>query len=217
MVEWPAVKIHVFKSKIQLKIHQIYFITVSSHLKKYLFTKLNFQEKNIDQIVSHFTEKKVKRNELVLRQGDLCDSAYFVSKGCLQMFTLDSQKKEVVRDFVTENCWCVELISFKNNTPSTENIRALENSTLYAINKSNYNNLINEVKVFNRIYKEILETSYENSVYRVNIFNTLSPLEKMKWMKEYRPKLFKRLSKKIICQFLGIELEIYSKLIGLIQ
>ena len=187
MVEWPAVKIHVFKSKIQLKIHQIYFITVSSHLKKYLFTKLNFQEKNIDQIVSHFTEKKVKRNELV------------------------------VRDFVTENCWCVELISFKNNTPSSENIRALENSTLYAINKSNYNNLINEVKVFNRIYKEILETSYENSVYRVNIFNTLSPLEKMKWMKEYRPKLFKRLSKKIICQFLGIDLEIYSKLIGLIQ
>ena len=202
--------------KIQLKIHQIYFIIVSSHLKKYLFAKLNFEEKNIEQIVSYFTEKKVKRNELVLKQGDVCDSVYFVSKGCLQMFTLNSQKKEIVRDFVTENCWCLELISFKNNTPSTENIRALENSTLYAINKSNYNNLINEVKVFDRIYKEILETSYENSVYRVNIFNTLSPLEKMKWMKEYRPKLFKRLSKKIICQFLGIELEIYSKLIGLI-
>ena len=189
---------------------------MSTKLKKYLNSKLNFEEKNIDQIILHFTERKIKRNEIVLMQGQICDAAFFVSKGCLQVFTLNSQKVEIIRDFVTENSWCVELISFKNNFPSTESIKALENCTLYSINKSNYDLLINNVEYFDRIYKEILETSYENSIYRVNIFNTLSPLEKMKWVKEFRPKLLKRLSKKSMSQFLNIDIDIYSKLFGLL-
>jgi CRP-like cAMP-binding protein len=189
---------------------------LSAPLKKYLNTKLNFEEKNIEQILSYFTEKKIKRNEIVLKQGQICDAAYFVSKGCLKVSTINSNKEEVIRDFVTENCWCIELVSFKNNYPSTESIKALENSTLYSIKKNDYEKLVHEEKFFDRIYKEILETSYENSIYRVNVFYSLSPLEKMKWIKEYRPKLLKRLSKKTMSQFLKIELETYSKLVGLL-
>jgi CRP-like cAMP-binding protein len=185
-------------------------------LKKYLNAKLNFEEKNIEQILSQFNERKIKRNEVIIKQGEVCNHAFFVSKGCLQVFTLNAQKDEIIRDFVTENCWCVELISFKNGVPASESIKALENCVLYSIDKNNYDKLIYEVKFFDRIYKEILETSYENSIYRVNVFNTMSPLEKMKWFKEFRPKLLKRLSKKTISQFLNIDMETYTKLAGLL-
>ena len=68
------------------------------------------------------------------------------------------------------------------------------------------------VPPFALVYKQLLEASYANSVYRINTLVSLSALEKIKWLMDNRPVLMQRVSSKIIASYLGISQETYSRL-----
>jgi CRP-like cAMP-binding protein len=71
---------------------------------------------------------------------------------------------------------------------------------------------VTTVPQFDKVYKQILEASYANSVYRLNSFVSLSALDRIKWMMQYRPELMVRLSSKLIASYLGISGETFSRL-----
>ncbi|MFN3755191.1 Crp/Fnr family transcriptional regulator [Flavobacterium sp.] len=154
----------------------------------------------------------VKRNEFLVRKGEVCKTVYFIAKGCLQVFVYDNDMNETTRDIVTEGTWCSELISFGSGTPATENIRTVEPCELLAIDKTDFQNLMQNIPEFSKVYKQILETSYSNSVYRINTFVSLNALERIKWLMEKRPLLMSRVSSKLIASYLGINKDVFSRL-----
>jgi CRP-like cAMP-binding protein len=155
---------------------------------------------------------QTKRNEDLLKEGDTCRYVYFIAKGCLQVYVYDKDVNETTRDLVVEDNWCSELLSFGSGKPATENIRTVEPCELFAIERQSFQNLMETVPQFDKVYKQILEASYANSVYRLNSFVSLSPLERIKWLMEYRPALMTRLSSKLIASYLGINKDVYSRL-----
>jgi CRP-like cAMP-binding protein len=74
--------------------------------------------------------------------------------------------------------------------------------------------MMERIPQFDSVYKQILEASYANSVYRLNTFVSLSALERIKWLMENRPRLAARLSSKILASYLGISQETFSRLRG---
>jgi hypothetical protein len=68
------------------------------------------------------------------------------------------------------------------------------------------------VPQFDKVYKQILETSYANSVYRINTLVSLSALDRIKWLMDFRPKLMTRVSSKLIASYLGINKDVFSRL-----
>ena len=182
---------------------------LQSHILKRLE---NDTKENLDVVLSSFKSLHVKRNQFLLREGEVCKQVYFVAKGCLQVFVYDSEGNETTRDIVTEDNWCTELISFGSGQPATENIRTVEPCELLSIDKDGFNAMINSVPQFDKVYKQILEASYANSVYRINTFVSLTALERVKWVMEHRPLLMARLSSKLIASFLGINKDVFSRL-----
>ena len=164
------------------------------------------------EVLSHFTLIRVKRNELLLREGDVCRFCYFVVKGCIQVFTHDSNSEESTRDIVVENNWVTELFSFGNQHPANENLRAVEPGYLLAIGFESFQQLVQTVPTFEQIYRQIIEQSYVSSVFRLNTFVAMDALERIRWMREYQPKLLTRLSSKLVASYLGISAETYSRL-----
>jgi CRP-like cAMP-binding protein len=181
-------------------------------LRQHIIDRLGTDTTHLDEVLSHFKTVKLKRNESLLRQGEICRNVYFVAKGCLQVYVFDQSANETTRDIVTENNWCSELISFSKQQPASENIRAVEPCELCAIGFSSFQQLMSAVPQFDNIYKQILETSYANSVYRINSFTALPALDRIKWMMDYRPGLMTRLSSKLIASYLGISQETFSRL-----
>jgi CRP-like cAMP-binding protein len=102
-------------------------------LRQYLMNRLGTDVDNLEIVLDSFKPIEVKRNEIILRQGDVCRNVYFVASGCLQVYVYDAEMNETTRDLVIENNWCSELISFGSGKPASENIRALEASQLIAI------------------------------------------------------------------------------------
>jgi CRP-like cAMP-binding protein len=181
-------------------------------LRQHIESRLGSDMDNRDRVLSSFKQISANRNELLLEQGEQCKYVYFVAKGCLQVFVYDKDFNETTRDIVEEDHWCSELLSFGSGQPAAENIRAVEPSELFAIDRASFQMMMETVPQFDKVYKQILEASYANSVYRINTFVSLSALDRIKWLMEYRPKLMTRLSSKLIASYLGINKDVFSRL-----
>lgn len=181
-------------------------------LKNHIMKRLGNDLNNLDTVLATFKHIRVKRNEHLLQQGDICKYVYFVAKGCLQVYVYDKDYNEITRDIVIEDNWCSELLSFGSGNPAIENIRTVEPCELYAIDRRGFQTMMETVPQFDKVYKQILEASYANSVYRINTFVGLSALERIKWLMEYRPNLMASLSSKLIASYLGINKDVFSRL-----
>lgn len=181
-------------------------------LRNHIVKRLGNDIENLELVLSSFNYIKAKRNEPLLQQGEVCKYVYFIAKGCLQVYVYDKDFNETTRDIVIEDNWCSELLSFGSGNPATENIRAVEPCDLFAIDKLSFKKMMDTVPQFDKVYKQILEASYANSVYRINTFVSLSSLERIKWLMEYRPSLMTRLSSKLLASYLGINKDVFSRL-----
>ncbi|MCY0970877.1 Crp/Fnr family transcriptional regulator, partial [Chryseobacterium sp. CY353] len=60
-----------------------------TQLEKYLTTNTEIDGKTLSYISSYFKTKKTKRNEFLLREGEICKHFYFVNKGCIRLFNIN--------------------------------------------------------------------------------------------------------------------------------
>ena len=181
-------------------------------LKSHIVSRLGNNVENLELVLSKFKHIKLKRNEYLLKEGEICKYVYFVAKGALQVFVYDHEMNETTRDIVVEDSWCSELISFSSGKPSSENIKSVEPSELFAINKEGFQLMMETVPQFSIVYNQILEASYANSVYRINTFISLSALDRIKWLMEFRSNIMTRISSKLIASYLGINKDVFSRL-----
>lgn len=181
-------------------------------LRQHIIGRLGNDIDGLDEVLQKFQPIHIDRNQFLVQEGHVCRYVYFIVKGCLQVFVYDADMNETTRDIVTEGTWCSELLSFGSGKPATENIRTVEPCELFALDKASFQQLIETVPQFDKVYRQILETSYANSVYRINTFVALSALDRIKWLMAFRPKLMTRVSSKLIASYLGINKDVFSRL-----
>lgn len=181
-------------------------------LRQHIIKRLGKDIDNLDLVLTKFKPIETKRNEQLVTQGEVCKYVYFIAKGCLQVYVYDSEMNETTRDLIIEDNWCSELISFGSGQPANENIRTVEPSEILAISRKEFQEMMETVPQFDKVYKQILEASYANSVYRINTFVSLSALDRIKWLMQNRPTLMTRLSSKLIASYLGINKDVFSRL-----
>jgi CRP-like cAMP-binding protein len=181
-------------------------------LRNHITNRLGDDVPNLNTVLDSFKHITTKRNEQILEQGEVCKNVYFIAKGCLQVYVYDKDFNETTRDIVIEDNWCTELLSFGSGQPAAENIRCVEPCELLAIDREGFQLMMETVPQFDKVYKQILEASYANSVYRINTFVSLSSLDRIKWLMSHRPTLMTRVSSKLIASYLGINKDVFSRL-----
>jgi CRP-like cAMP-binding protein len=62
---------------------------------------LNEEEKSI--VEEAFRERRVKRRQFILQEGDICKHHTFVVEGCFRMYMVDEKGKEHNLQFAIEN------------------------------------------------------------------------------------------------------------------
>lgn len=181
-------------------------------LRKHITDRLGRLPDNVDVVLPHFEELNTKRGDFLLQPGEVCKHVYFVVEGCLQVYVTDNSGAESTREFYIEDQWCTDIFGFQNKVPSTEFIRCVESCKLLRIHYDSFQQLEASVPQFASIYKQILEVSYNNTVYRVNTLTSMDALERTRWMMENKPKIMSRLSSKLIASYLGISAETLTRL-----
>jgi CRP-like cAMP-binding protein len=181
-------------------------------LRQHIISRFGHEPENLTYVLERFEEIDMKRGDHLLSAGEVCKYVYFIIKGCLQVYVIDKSGIESTRDFYVEEQWVTDIFGFQNQLPSTEYIRCVEPSALLRIHYENFQHLAEKVPQFASVYKQILEVSYNNTVYRINTLMSMDALDRIKWLMENKPKIMSRLSSKLIASYLGISPETMTRL-----
>jgi CRP-like cAMP-binding protein len=169
---------------------------------------LNAEESNELELL--FTERKIKRRQFILQQGDICRHFTFVVSGCLKMYATDANGKEHNIQFAAENDWITDLSSFYAEQPSKLYIEAVEPTLILQIKHNDLLYLYITYHKFDHNFRVIVEQKYielENRVLQ-NISSTAEE-RYASFLKQYS-NLSKRLPNTQIASYLGITPEFLS-------
>jgi CRP-like cAMP-binding protein len=157
-----------------------------------------------------FKERRIKRRQFVLQEGEVSKLNSFIVEGCLKMYMVDENAKEHNLQFAIENWWIGDIGSFHTEKPSKLYIEAIENSVILQINKKDQLKLFVEYPKFNRIFRVITEKALVSTQRRV-LQNISSTAEEryLDFMKRY-PHFFNRISNVQIASYLGVTPEFLS-------
>jgi CRP-like cAMP-binding protein len=173
-------------------------------LEHYIRCRTGSDDLTLNNICSHFTFLKAKRNQILLREGEICKDYYFVNKGCLRLFTYTNDGIETTRYFAFEGAFGTALPSLIEQTPAFEFVQTIENSELLKISRDNFFHLVDTVPQFAKVYRQILEWGFITAQKRIYGFQGFDALQKVQWVMQYQPDFLVRVSNKMAASYLGI-------------
>jgi CRP-like cAMP-binding protein len=110
----------------------------------------------VEKLSTIITQKKLKKGEYLLKEGQVSTQIAFVLEGALQTF-FSKEGEEITTYLAGPGKMAVSLSSFLNALPSKENIKALTETIVMIIEKVHIEKLINENEDFKQFYIETLE------------------------------------------------------------
>jgi len=166
---------------------------------------------NLEFCTSHYEVKEVKKNEIILREGEISDSTFFVEKGLLRMYSIDKAGKEHVIQFAPENWILSDTTSQLLNEKSRFYIEAIEESIVVVMRDGFFESL-------SKVYPEVAEKNQrlminhiKNLQNRVNaLISTTAEERYMDFLKKY-PNLMLRVPQWMVASYLGITPESLSR------
>ncbi|MDI1321131.1 MAG: Crp/Fnr family transcriptional regulator [Algoriphagus sp.] len=176
----------------------------SDILFRYVNSKAPITEQEFSRFKDLFHYQKVKTNEFILREGEVCIFNHFVLKGSFRFFHVNPEGQELTRYFAFENKFGTNLTSLIEGTPSHEYIQAVEPSEVLKIRSSDFFRLVETVPQINLVYRNILQNAYITSQKRIYDLQGMSALDRLKWLLNHQPGILSRIPSRMVASYLGI-------------
>lgn len=181
---------------------------ILSNFERYL--PLDMEEARL--LEKRTSQRKIKRRQFILQEGDICKHYTFVVEGCFKMYGVSRKGAEHNIQFASENEWIADIDSFHSEKPSKLFIEAIEPSLILQINKQDLLFLYVNLPKFDRNFRVIIEDKFIELQNR--ILQTISSTAEERYLAflEKYPQLAMRLPNTQIASYLGITPEFLSKI-----
>lgn len=163
-------------------------------------------------ILSAFEPAAIRKKKDLLASGEVCDYLYFINKGCLRSFYVDSKGIEHIYQIRMDNSWISDLKSFFSQSPSKYNIEALEDSHLLRISHERFELLLTEIPRLERYFRILFQKAYINALERLNATMWETAMDRYNEMLKENPEIFQRVPLVYIASYLGITPESLSRI-----
>ncbi len=159
-----------------------------------------------EQLLPFLQTKTVRKEELLLREGEICDTIYFVNTGCLYLFYEHNQEKQVIH-FALENWWLTDYKTFCDGRPAVYAIAAMEDSEITFMSRENYEALQLQFPLLALYFNKIHERAYGAALLKQKTFATVSKKDFYHYFKTTYPELILRIPDTIFASYMGVSPE----------
>ncbi|MGZ5211740.1 MAG: Crp/Fnr family transcriptional regulator, partial [Kaistella sp.] len=150
-------------------------------------------------------------NEFLLREGEVCNSTYFVEKGLLRMYSIDKNGKEHIIQFAPEKWLISDRSSLYFSEKSKYYIEAVEESEILLLKNDFFANINLEFPNTVENNDMLLQKHIRNLQNRVNSLLSDTAEERyMSFIKMY-PDILLRVPQWMVASYLGITPESLSR------
>jgi len=164
----------------------------------------------LDILESVLVPKKVAKGEKVLVEGDICKSIIYIEKGLLRQY-YKKNGKEVTEYLAVEGSIMMSIESLFKETPSLQEIEALEPTIIYELPKQR----LEEVALHNVniqiLYRKILEESLILSQIHADLVRFESAENRYRRMCKLSPQVALRAPLVYIASYLQMTPETLSR------
>lgn len=182
--------------------------TLILHIEKFI----TLEPSDVDKLESCLEVSKVTKKEHVLKQGQICNTIYFVVKGCMRQYIINSKGSEQTLQFGIENWWITDYLSYHNHTPSNFYLQAVENSEVIAIDKNVLESLLIEIPNLERYFRIVTQKSFGAMQMRIKFLFTMSAEERYHHFNDHFPEFVQRVPQYILASYLDFSAEFMSKI-----
>jgi CRP/FNR family transcriptional regulator len=184
------------------------FTALFDHIQK--FATLDSEE--MDTLESCLNISKIKKKEHLLKEGQVCNTMYFVTKGCARQYIINSKGTEQTLQFAIENWWITDYLSYHNNTPSHFYIQAVENCEVIALEKNTLETLLIQIPKLERYFRIVSQKSFGAAQMRIKFLFTMSAEERYHHFKNLNPEFVQRVPQYMLASYLDFSAEFMSKI-----
>jgi CRP-like cAMP-binding protein len=171
-------------------------------LGQFIARYVTLSDSEMEEVAGRFRSKVVKRNDYLLRQGDICKDLVFVKNGCLRLYYMKDDI-EVSVWFAFQHTSAIEISSFISGQPSNYFIQAIEESEVLCLPKPELSKLyVTQPKM-----QEMMRNFWEDAV--LHLINRFTALQTDSAEKRYldllgKPDYLEKIPQKYLASFLGI-------------
>jgi len=160
-----------------------------------------------EEITSVFRKEKFRKKEFVMKAGEANTRHYYIEKGLLRMYIIDSSGKEFNILFAREKQWLGDL---GTPAPTSYFIDALENTTVFSIEEDGFSKLSN-------IYFDLATNIRKSYIFLQKRFVSIlskTAEENYEDLIQENPELIQRLPNYQISSYLGVTPVFLSKILA---
>lgn len=156
----------------------------------------------------------IKKNQYVLKTGEICQHGYYLNKGSLIQTYLHENGKEIVLGFYLdqEYAFVSSVNSYFTQHESTFELKAIEDCELIEYSKAQIEAMASSHPEFCSFYHRITASGLHNLYMFSAMRLSLSAEEFLQFLYSKHPIYLNTIPDKYIAQFMGVSKEWLSKL-----
>lgn len=180
-------------------------------IKEKITSIIEIPANEVDFFLSKIVIKDVPKGHLLIQQGEVANFIYYVNKGLFRTYLI-RDGKEINTEFFFENSFMSAFTGFLFQKPTSLNIEALKDSTLFYISK----NLLEDLYKLNPLWfalgKYIFENEFVKKCKRESSFLQHTATERYLALLQQYPLIETSVSLSHIASYLGIQPETLSRI-----
>ncbi len=173
---------------------------------------ITLDEKEKLSIRSVLIPARLKQGEFVETVGKITSNFIFVNSGCLMTYYTDAEGTDHVIQFAMAGWWTGDLHSFTKEEPSIYSTRALADSEVFYLPKTDMEALLQKFPKLERYFRILFQNSIVSHQHRlIQNLSVTADQSYENFSKRY-PSLEQYVPLKYIASYLGITPEFLSKI-----
>ncbi|GAA4307345.1 Crp/Fnr family transcriptional regulator [Mucilaginibacter gynuensis] len=178
------------------------------HIGRYV--KLSTDEQEL--LCRKLEFKSFKKKEYLLEAGKLCQGNYFVLKGCIRQYFVNTKLNEQVIQFGIENWWIADQDSLLNKQPSTTFIQTVEASEVLLLSEKHREELFREIPLLESYFRIMMQKSFVAAQRRIGYMFNMTDEERYRHFSKLFPAFLQRVPQYMLASYLGFTPQFMSRL-----
>jgi CRP-like cAMP-binding protein len=185
--------------------------TLMDKLLHYIRSLVEFSDDSWKQLQPALHKQTFKKNDLLLKAGDVCNSLFYIEKGyCRSYYEIDGLVKNM--GFFFENEIATNVRSFGAGQKSEFNIIACEPSTVIVFEKHALFEAAKQAPEIDTLGRNCIRVFASKQEEFSNLFKLYSPQKRLEYIEAKHPELLQRVSLSQLASFLGVARETLSRI-----
>jgi len=181
------------------------------NLLRYIHSLIQFSDESWALLQPALTKREFKKNELLLREGQVCNSLFYIESGyCKSFYNIDGVIKNT--GFFFEDEIATNITSFGSGQKSDFNIIACEPLTTIIFNKDKLLELSRQVHEIETLGRNCIRLFAARQEEFSTLFKLYSARERLEYLEVKHPEILQRVSLSQLASFLGVARETLSRI-----